>query len=81
MINAIIEYFKGPNNYRIAQEVIGLKYLFQGFICHDWFGVSNTKKYTRQNKIIIRECIKFYHSYWMHQNDTYHMEEKQKQIL
>ena len=35
MINDIIEYFKESNNYRTAQEVIGLKYLFWGFIYYN----------------------------------------------
>ena len=63
------------------QYIIGMDILFQGFITSDQKGNSNTKKYGKANKIIVKECTKFYFDCWLARNDLFYSEDKQLYML
>ena len=39
------------------------------------------QKYVLQNKVVIKECAKFYAKYWEEPNQIYYNKDKQKELL
>jgi hypothetical protein len=60
ILSNITAYFRQSNEMQMAQQVLGVDKLFKGFIVKDWLGDTETKKFQRWNKIIIKECSNFY---------------------
>jgi len=76
MLSNIVNYFKGKKINKIIKILIGTEIIFQEIFIRDWFGISDTTKYHRMNKIIIREAAKFYYQYLINRNTIYHSKEK-----
>ena len=69
-IHEIGEFFKGRNNMRGTQALLGYKYLFRGIVVNDWFGTDDSKgTYHVFNKIIVRLCVKHYVALWRARNE------------
>ena len=66
--------------YTTNQQMIGMRYLFRGFIVKTWKGVNFTeKKYRNLNKIVMHHCVIYYKKCWDHRNKSYHDEAIQRQ--
>ena len=73
MLFDISQYLKNKDGkVKTMQSQIGVNILFQGYIVRDWLGNSNTNRYSRLNKIIIKHCVNFYYRSWVLCNELYH---------
>jgi len=82
MLFDIVQYLKGNNtNFKIMQSLIGVEYVSKGFIVRDWHGTTNTKRFSKFNKIFVKYCINFYYRYWILRNELYHKPEKQLEVV
>ena len=54
------------------QMVIGMKYLFRGFVIKKWTRIdfSFSMKYVELNKIVIAHYMNFYLKYWEDRNES-----------
>ena len=61
------------------QIVIGIKYLFRGYIIKKWSGIdfSFSIKYVELNRVIIAHSMKFYLTCWEDRNKCLHNPEEQ----
>ena len=64
-ISDIIQYFKQETEFKIIQHLISMKLLFHNFMPKNWKGNSETLKYYSANKVLVRECTRFYFNYWL----------------
>ena len=59
-----------------------MKALFQGFTIKDWVNENKeTNKYTKYNKILVKNCIAYYFKKWCKRNELYHSPIMQLQVL
>ena len=63
------------------QYKISVKNLFKGYVVKDQFRNSNNNKFYHLNVILVYRSIEFYHKYWLHQNEVFHIPEKQLELL
>ena len=80
-ISNIIQYFKQDTEFKTMQHLISMKMLFRAFMPIDWKGNSNTTKYSSSNKVLVRECTRFYFNFSLNRNKLYHLAEKQEHML
>ena len=82
MIDDIKIYLESYNYFITAQKEIRFKFIFRGFILKDWIDVlTNCRKYSLYNEVIIQESIKFYVLCWEDRNMIYHSEKIQRELL
>ena len=69
MIEDILIYFddEDEEEYTTNQHMVGMKYLFRGFIVKTWKGANlSTNMYKILNKIVVYHCIMYYKKCWDH---------------
>ena len=82
MIKDIKIYLEGYNYFITAQKEIGFKFIFRGFILKDWINaLTNCRKYSLHNEVIIQESVKFYALCWEDRNRIYHSKKIQRELL
>ena len=82
MIEDILIYFNDEDEeeYTTNQHMVGMKYLFRGFIVKTWKGVNlSTNMYKILNKIVVYHCVMYYKKCWDHRNKAYHNEAIQRE--
>jgi len=82
MMEDILIFLEGGDteDYETNQQMVGMTYLFRGYVIKVWKGVNfNQDKYRILNKILIKHCVMYYVKCWKDRNEHYHDEEKQKQ--
>ena len=80
MINDIRRFLKQEEKeMEINQMVIGMKYLFRGFVIKKWSGTdfSFSMKYIELNKVVIVHYMNFYLKCWEDRNECLHNLEEQ----
>ena len=65
MIEDIKNYLNRYDYFITAQNTIGFKNLFRGFVLKDWINAEEQyNKFYIQNEIIVQKCMKHYYDCW-----------------
>ena len=64
-VERLKNYLNGKNSVGGTQELIGYKYIFQGFIVRDWdSNKTDEMSFSDMNRVIITVAVKFYLHCW-----------------
>ena len=82
IVNDFNKYLKLEDvpEYVTTQSIVGMKYVFRGWAVKNWRNVNEMQNKTmkRLNKMLVKECVKFYSKAWVHRNETLHNPDKHK---
>ena len=84
LIEDILKYLESDDSdeYETNQGIIGIQYIFRGYIVKAWTGSNFSQdKYHKLNKIAVRLCIEHYYNCWIDRNKSFHDEEYQKERI
>ena len=80
----ILRYLENDveEEYETNQYHVGMSELFRGYVVLDWKDANfDCRKYSKLNKIIVRNSVTFYNECWKDRNESMHDEQKQKERL
>ena len=49
ILNDVVQFLQGTNNYKITQQILGREMLFREFITKDWTSNEITREYLNLN--------------------------------
>ena len=68
--------------YETNQYCIGMKALFRVIVVKDWKGAGfHCNKYEALNKVLVHHAVQYYRKCWLHRNECYNDECKQKELV